>query len=295
MPSPHPFIPLAKYNAITSSGLVQSYFFITLFFILMVAQTSQIEAAPSKKLDARWTAYSQEEKLTIDNQVWQTFLDKYLVYDDLNQTYMSYAKVTQQDKTALNDYVDYLSSLLPSDLTQKQQMAYWINLYNAKTIALILDNYPVSSIRKLGDSWFKPGPWDDKVLIIADIKVTLNDIEHRILRPIYEQANLHYGLSCASLGCPNLNATVFTSENAQTLLAVSARDYINHSRGVRFNDEGELVLSSIYKWYKEDFGTSYIDLLTHLIGYSEKPLGDKLRAYNGKVKYQYNWGLNELK
>lgn len=265
------------------------------FCLLIYAQTPQLNAAPSKHLDPRWTAFSLDSNISVQHQTWQDFLDSYLLFDDKDQSYMAYAKVSQQDKSNLKNYIKYLSQLLPKELSKKQQMAYWINLYNAKTVDLILDAYPVTSIRKLGESWFKSGPWDDKVLMVADIKLSLNDIEHRILRPIYQQASLHYALNCASLSCPNLSATVFTSSNTQTLLAEGARHYINHSRGVSFNEDGELVLSSVYKWYKEDFGTSYIDLLTHLIGYSNKPLGDKLRTYKGPINYQYNWKLNELK
>ncbi len=265
------------------------------FCLLLFAQTSQLESAPNKKLDARWSEFSTTESLSIDHQNWQSFLDKYLLFDEKGQSFMAYNKVSTKDKIALNNYLTYLSQLPPKVLTLKQQMAYWINLYNAQTAVLILDNYPVKSIRKLGKSWFKLGPWDDKLLTINGIKLSLNDIEHRILRPIYQQASLHYGLNCASISCPNLSATAFTSKNAQTLLAQGARHYVNHSRGVRFNDDDELVLSSIYKWYKEDFGVSYIDLLTHLIGYANKPLGDKLRAYKGPINYQYNWDLNELK
>ena len=266
-----------------------------LIFLLIYAQSFLVNAAPSKDLDPRWTAFSLDSNISVEHKAWQQFLDKYLIFDDKGQSYMSYGKVNQQDKKMLEKYLSYLTELSPKDLSKKQQMAYWINLYNAKTVSLILDEYPVKSIRKLGKSWFSSGPWDDKVLVIDNIEVSLNDIEHRILRPIYNQASLHYALNCASYSCPNLSATVFTSSNAQSQLAEGARNYINHARGVSFDKDGELVLSSIYKWYREDFGITRLDLLTHLIGYSDKALGDKLRAYEGSIKYEYDWNLNELK
>lgn len=265
------------------------------FMILVFGQASFLKAAPSKDLDPRWTAFSLDSNISVEHKAWQQFLDKYLIFDDKGQSYMSYGKVNQQDKKMLEKYLSYLTELSPKDLSKKQQMAYWINLYNAKTVSLILDEYPVKSIRKLGKSWFSSGPWDDKVLVIDNIEVSLNDIEHRILRPIYNQASLHYALNCASYSCPNLSATVFTSANAQSQLAEGARNYINHARGVSFDKDGELVLSSIYKWYREDFGITRLDLLTHLIGYSDKALGDKLRAYEGSINYEYDWNLNELK
>ena len=266
-----------------------------LIFLLIYAQSFLVNAAPSKDLDPRWTAFSLDSNISVEHKAWQQFLDKYLILDDKGQSYMSYGKVNQQDKKMLEKYLSYLTELSPKDLSKKQQMAYWINLYNAKTVSLILDEYPVKSIRKLGKSWFSSGPWDDKVLVIDNIEVSLNDIEHRILRPIYNQASLHYALNCASYSCPNLSATVFTSSNAQSQLAEGARNYINHARGVSFDKDGELVLSSIYKWYREDFGITRLDLLTHLIGYSNKALGDKLRAYEGSINYEYDWNLNELK
>lgn len=265
-----------------------------LFFLLVYAQSFLLNAAPSSDLDPRWAEFADEKNIELDNQDWQLFLDKYLIFDDKDQSYMAYGKVSAQDKLVLDSYIDYLANLAPKTLTKKQQLPYWINLYNAKTISLILDSYPIESIRKIGNSWFKSGPWDDKVLSISNREVSLNDIEHRILRPIYQQASIHYALNCASYSCPNLNASAYTLENAQILVAENARQYVNHDRGVSFNDEGELVLSSIYKWYKEDFGRTYIDLITHLIGFADKDLGDKLRAYEGSVNYQYDWDLNEL-
>lgn len=286
-------IPLQR-SFSTSNKPLSFSVFIGLLCSALLFLSTQVNAAPSKKLDPRWIPHSLEETLTINHAPWQVFLDNYLIFDDKEQTYMAYGKVTPEHSLALAAYIDYLSNLAPKALTKTQQMAYWINLYNAKTVALILENYPLESITKLGKTWFKFGPWDDKILKVEGIKLSLNDIEHRILRPIFEQSNLHYALNCASLSCPNLGATAYTSENAQILLTESARNYINHSRGVHFNDEGELVLSSIYKWYKDDFGVTYRDLITHLFGYANKELGEKLRAYKGPINYEYDWGLNEI-
>lgn len=125
-----------------------------------------------------------------------------------------YAEVTKEDKTLLNDYLDQLSKLDPREFNRQEQYAYWVNLYNALTVKLILDNYPVASITKLG-GLFSFGPWDEKVFTVAGQTLTLNDIEHRILRPIWKDPRTHYAVNCASLGCPNLQSQAFTAQNTE--------------------------------------------------------------------------------
>ena len=124
-------------------------------------------------------------------------------------------------------------------------MPYWINLYNAFTVHLILEHYPQDSIVDIRYGFFDFGPWDEKLLQIEDEEVSLNDIEHRILRPIWKDPRLHYALNCASLGCPNLQPESFYPGNVESLLNSRARDYINHPRGLRFENEDDLSLIHI--------------------------------------------------
>ena len=114
----------------------------------------------------------------------------------------------------------------------------------------------------------------------------MNDIEHRVLRPIWKDPRLHYALNCASLGCPNLQPKAFNSENVEFLLASGARDYINHSRGMRFEDEDKLVLSKIYDWYGVDFGDNDKELLHHLMFYAKPKMKKRLLAFSGDNDFE---------
>lgn len=123
-------------------------------------------------------------------------------------------------------------------------------------------------------------------------KLTLNDIEHRILRPVFRDSRVHYAVNCASLGCPNLQPEAFTAENTERLLERGAREYVNHPRGARV-EGGNLTASSIYDWFQVDFGGSETGVLAHLQQYAQAPLAEALRGFRGKVSYQYDWSLNE--
>ena len=106
--------------------------------------------------------------------------------------------------------------------SRDEQLAYWINLYNALTVKVILDHYPVKSILDIDISpgWFSIGPWGKKLVAVEGVEISLDDIEHRILRPIWRDPRIHYALNCAAVGCPNLLREAFTGATAEVLLAV---------------------------------------------------------------------------
>jgi len=205
-----------------------------------------------------------------------------------------YASVTPQDKEKLKEYLKSLQSVQVSGLNRDEQEAYWINLYNALTVKVVLDHYPVKSIRDIDISpgWFKDGPWGAKLVKIEAEEVTLNDIEHRILRPIWKDNRIHYALNCASLGCPNLQPEAFTGENTQTLLEKGAKEYANHPRGLRI-EGNRLTLSKIYKWFWIDFGGSEDKVIQHLSQHVKAPLTQILSDLRGRIRYEYDWDLNE--
>lgn len=234
----------------------------------------------------------------IDHTHWQKILDSYIVEKKNNNAQppinlFKYGSVSNDDKTVLAQYLKKLQSIDPRDYAKEEQFAYWVNLYNAATVDLILKNYPVKSITKLGGI-LSFGPWDKEILTVADEAITLNDIEHKILRPIWKDARIHYAVNCASYSCPNLSATAFTSKNADTLLEQAAKDYVNHPRAVHIKDD-TLELSEIYKWYAEDFGESEQDVVAHISNYAEPDLAQKLKAFDGDIDYDYDWSLNEAK
>jgi len=250
-------------------------------------------AAPKPDLWPRWEAHAPESTATVDHEAWSAFLSRYLVTDHpsgVNR--VRYADVSAADKADLARYVASLEAAPVSKRSRPEQRAYWINLYNALTVKVILDHYPVESIREIKSGWFSPGPWDLKLATVEGEALTLNDIEHRILRPIFKDNRVHYAVNCASIGCPNLQPEAFTAENTEGLLERGAREYVNHPRGARV-EGGRLTASSIYDWFQVDFGGSEEGVLRHLRRYAEGELADALRNFGGKVSYGYDWNLNE--
>ncbi|GLT18211.1 DUF547 domain-containing protein [Vibrio zhanjiangensis] len=243
-------------------------------------------SAPKSDLWPYWNKSDDASTLVVDHQDWQQLLDQYLVSKG-EYTLFKYASVSAKDKQVLANYLERLAKTDPLSLNKAQQYAYWVNLYNAITVQLILDNYPVKSITKLG-GLFSFGPWGDEVITINGKTLTLNDIEHRILRPIWNDPRTHYAVNCASLGCPNLQHKAFTADNTESLLEQAAKSFINSDKGVLVNGNGAR-LSSIYDWFGEDFGDKP-ELIKHLSQYRAD-----LGTLDGKISYDYDWSLNDTK
>ncbi len=243
-------------------------------------------AAPKSEHWPFWDQSVATNEAAISHEAWQSFLDNFLVQQG-EYTLVKYREVPDSEKTKLKNYIASLANLDPRQYSKPEQYAYWVNLYNAITVDLILDAYPIKSITKLG-GLFSFGPWEDDVVKVQGKELTLNDIEHRILRPIWNDPRTHYAVNCASLGCPNLQKQAFTAQNTEQLLEQAAHEFVNSSKGVKQRQE-TTQLSSIYDWFGEDFG-SKAQLVEHL-----KTYRPDLSGLEGKLSYEYNWDLNEKK
>ena len=266
---------------------------VTLTLFLFSGAVAQ--AAPKAELWQRWGSHDPESDERVEHEVFDAFLKRYV--DDAHPSginHVRYGDVSAESREELAAYVRSLEAVAIDGLARDEQKAYWINLYNALTLTIILDHYPVESIRDIDISpgLFADGPWGAKLVTIEEEKVSLDDIEHRILRPIWKDPRLHYAVNCASIGCPNLQAEAFTAANTERLLEKGAADYVNHPRGAG-KEGGKLTLSSIYNWFKADFGGTREGVVEHLRRYAREPLRSELEAFAGKVKYRYDWGLNE--
>ncbi|MBX2847719.1 MAG: DUF547 domain-containing protein [Acidiferrobacterales bacterium] len=254
--------------------------------------SSLAKAAAFGELLSFWDDREANSSVKIDHSQWQEILDVYLdnaAADGVNR--FDYAGLSTEDKQKLSAYLDYLQRMEPRQLSADEQMAYWINMYNATTVLVIVDQEAgLSSIRQIRSSFLSRGPWKLKLLTIARQELSLDDIEHGILRPIWRDPRIHYAVNCASIGCPNLLKTAFTGDNLESLLEQAAKDYINHPRGVSVDGES-LRLSSIFDWYAEDFGSGFSELLEHLQKYAESPLKESLQEFTS-ADYDYDWDLN---
>jgi hypothetical protein len=240
-----------------------------------------------------WQATDERNVETIDHSLWQTFLDVAIVRDETRQlNLVRYRALTDQQLALLNDYLLRLQSIDPRNYNRDEQMAYWINFYNALTVKVVLDHPKESSIRDMGAGWFSFGPWQDQLAEVAGQTLTLDDIEHRILRPLWQDHRIHYAVNCASISCPELAATAYTGANLELSLDAAESGYIRHPRGVAFDAQGELLLSSLYEWYRQDFAAAEEGLLEYLADHSDPAQALRLREYADNIAYSYDWSLN---
>lgn len=251
------------------------------------------QAAPKAELWPRWTAHDAAATAAIDHRAWDAWLARYLARDADGINRVGYGAVTADDRATLDRYIAALAAERIGGYARPEQMAYWINLYNALTVQVVLARFPVASIMdiKISPGLFAPGPWGKKLVAVENEMLSLDDIEHRILRPIWRDPRIHYVVNCASIGCPNLAPRAYTAARLEAMLDEAARDYVNHPRAAAIV-EGKLVLSRIYDWYRDDFGTSDAGVIQHLAHYAGKELAAKLRGFNRISDYRYDWGLN---
>ena len=248
-------------------------------------------AAPYGDLWDYWAAHQPASNKSVEHQTWQSILNKHVSTSSDGINRVNYGGFSAADKQQLEDYLKYMSVLQPTQLSREQQLPYWINLYNALTVRVVLRHPGKDSIKQMKSTLFSFGPWDDEQTSIEGLAVTLNDIEHRILRPIWRDHRIHYAVNCASISCPNLSARAYTADNTQTMFAEAERNYLQHPRGLTFTQTGKLKLSSIFDWYREDFGTSEKELVKYLARI-RSDLSDELLNYSGSIEYHYDWSLN---
>jgi hypothetical protein len=252
-------------------------------------------AAPRAELWERWQTQDPQSNLRVDHSLWDQFLQKYVVRGDDGINLVGYAQVSSADRGNLDGYIRSLEETPVSRLSRSQQKAYWINFYNALTLKVILDHYPVESITDIDISpgLFSNGPWKKKLVTVEGQAVSLDDMEHRILRPIWNDPRIHYAVNCASIGCPNLQPVAFTPQNLEDLLNKGADEYVNHPRGARVV-KGKLTVSSIYVWFQADFGDTDAGVIKHLKKYARPELRQQLEMIDRISDDAYDWSLNEV-
>ncbi len=250
--------------------------------------------APSAKLWPRWQAHEPASTRLVDHTAWNAFLQRRVRRRVDGVMGVEYQAVTAEERGALRDYLDRLAAVPVSALARAEQYAFWVNLYNALTVRIVLDHPGKASIRDiaLSGGLFDSGPWSTRVITVEAEGLTLNDIEHRILRPIWRDPRTHYALNCASVGCPDLRATAYTAAELAGALDAAARAYVSHPRGVEAGPDG-LTLSSIYNWFADDFGGE-AGVLAHLRRYAAPALLAAIDRAPRVIGYRYDWTLNSV-
>ena len=220
---------------------------------------------------------------SVTHDDWTALLDKHVTVNG-QVNYKGFI----QDSAALEKYLRKLSTHPPGkNWSSAETMAYWINAYNAFTVKLIIDHYPVVSIKDIKDGLpIITSPWDIKFFKIGNIDCNLNAIEHQILRVEFDDPRIHFAINCASFSCPKLRNEAFTPSDLENQLDDQAKDFVSDPSKNIISDT-ESKLSSIFDWFKSDFE-------------KQMPLLDYIQQYNqalnksNKVEFiDYNWTLNE--
>ena len=219
--------------------------------------------------------YNEKESV-ISHEQWSILLSKYVTKEG-TVNYDGFKK----DEKALEAYLTILKNNAPSNSWSKTEiLAYWINAYNAFTIQLILNNYPVKSIKDIND------PWGVEFIDIGDNNYSLSDIEHEILRKMNEP-RIHFAINCASYSCPNLLNQAYTAEHLDAQLEEASSRFINDPAKNTLSED-TIEISKIFEWFAEDFekqGT--------LIDFLNKYSVIKIETSASVMYKDYNWSLND--
>lgn len=217
------------------------------------------------------------------------------IYAELLNRYVSNGKVNykelKKEELRLEKYLENLSSVNPAELSRNERFAFYINAYNAWTLKLILDHYPgIESIKDAGT--LLSSPWKKKIARINGDVISLDTIEHDILRPVFKDPRVHFAINCAALSCPPLANYPFNGRNLDQQLNTQTRKFINDSKSNFI--EGEILwVSRIFKWFEKDFDN---EIIAFFEAYAEDELKQRLNGLKERinVKYlDYNWSLNE--
>ena len=242
----------------------------------------------------RWKQHEPESLAAVDHAPWAAFLARHIRKAEDGSSRVAYARVDQADRRRLDGYIAACGATPISVFARDEQFAFWANLYNALTVRLVLDHYPLRSIKRIGllPTWLGGGPWNRKLVAVEGVSLSLNDIEHRVLRRNWRDPLIHYAVNCGSLGCPDLRSAPFTGASLRAELDDAARSFVDHPRGVRFAGE-RLIVCSIYMWFIDDFGGTEAGVIEHLARHASPQLRERLGQAGRVGGHQYDWRLND--
>jgi hypothetical protein len=229
-----------------------------------------------------------------DHAAWTRLLQRF-VRDGL----VDYRGLKAEAAGELDAYLRELASVSPAHYdiwTRNEQIAFWINAYNASAIRLVLDHYPLRSIRSIG---LLPGAAFRKSFIpmepLRRRKLALDTIEHDILRGEFHEPRIHFAIVCASQSCPVLRDEAYRASDLDSQLDGAARRFVRDPRRNRFDTATRTFhASSIFKWSHEDFERSAGSLSSFMARYADEPAADALRAGDARIDHlDYDWSLNE--
>lgn len=263
-------------------------------FISLIIVSCAANASFDKTIQPKWAINNPMSKAVIYHDEWQSFLNNHVITNKEGINLVNYAQIGEEDSNLLNTYIKKLSQIDIGQYNRAEQLAYWLNLYNALVVQTVSSYYPVSSIEDINISpgLFSIGPWGKKIISIQNTELSLEEIQNHIIRPIWNDQRTLYAMNNAAIGAANLNKQAFHGSTLENELNKIATEYINSPRAVQVIDN-ELILSKTYDWFKEDFGVSDEDIILHLKFFAKEPLLCQLKQAHHIDSYIYNWHLNQ--
>jgi hypothetical protein len=223
----------------------------------------------------------------LDNSLFAVVLSRHL-----DKGMVDYAGL-KADRQPLDTYLDAMGRIDPASLSINDRLAFYINLYNATTLRLIIDHYPVESIKDIGS--FFSSPWKKDVVVLNGQQATLDHIEHNIIRPLFKEARVHFALNCTAMSCPPLLPEPYEGDKLEEQLQHMAVAYINDGKN-NYLEGKTLYVSKIFDWFSEDFPDDFVSWFSQ---FAEGDLRDglnkvKAQGVKPKVKFlKYDWSLND--
>ena len=249
---------------------------IALMFLPLISCGKTKSAAPETTVETVTEVQAGTDVKSMDHSKWNALLQK-------NVTKSGKVKYSafRKDSKELSSYLSELAANVPTSSTsRKATLAYWINAYNAYTVKLIIDNYPVKSIKDIKD------PWGTKFFTLGNKKYSLEEIEHQILRKM-DEPRIHFAINCASFSCPNLLNEAYTEANLESQLNSVTKSFIN-DKSKNTITASKIEISKIFDWFGDDFKKK-----GSIIDFFNKYSAVKINS-NAKISFKdYNWSLNE--
>lgn len=251
--------------------------YITPYWISIILLTASLSSATTNNIHATWNSILQA---------------------NVTNGRVDYQSI-KKNQPQLSSYLNTLATTNPENFSRNDKLAYWINAYNAFTVKMIIDNYPVKSIKDIKN------PWGQKSWLVGKKLYSLNHIEHKILRKQLNEPRIHFAIVCASIGCPDLQNRAFTGKEIDAQLDHATRNFMQSDKHVRistkksFNNKTKktLHLSKIFSWFTADFTKEGKQTVADfVVKYAKPEIKAAITSAGKKIKIdylKYDWNLNK--
>lgn len=257
---------------------------LTVIFLIIFIVTASFGGMVSYRLLAK-VRFETTTSTPPSHNLWDALMKDFVVDGHVNY------KELLKNRERLDIYLIHLQAHVPSaNWSREEQLAYWINAYNAFTIKIVLDHFPLNSIKDISGKLQIPlvnTTWDINFIEIGDKKLSLNDIEHRILRKEFNEPAIHFAIVCASVSCPPLRSGAYFADKIDKQLNEQALAFIN-DKSKNLIAVNHIEISKLFNWFEGDFTKT-----GSLVDFLNKYAATKINK-DAKIDYlDYDWSLND--